>query len=59
MKKINAVKNRIDKEDTSIAIVGKINWIKKMRSLYPEKNIFTLYNLSSKFLDVKDKKNST
>lgn len=59
MKKINAIKNRIDKEDISIVLVGKINWTKKLRSLYPEKNIFILYNLSSKFLDVKDKKNYT
>lgn len=59
MKKINAIKNRIDKKDISIVLVGKINWTKKLHSLYPEKNIFILYNLSSKFLDVKDKKNYT
>lgn len=59
MKKLNAIIKKIDKDDTSIALAGKINWTKKLRSLYPEKNIFILYNLSSKYLDAKDIKNFT
>ena len=59
MKKLNAIIKKIDKDDTSIALAGKINWTKKLRSLYPEKNIIILYNLSSKYLDAKDIKNFT